>query len=336
MVEYDVFISYSRRDKSLVDNIVETIRQNGYRVWIDVDGIESGEAFRRNIVEAIENSSLMIFFSSEASNSSKWTTKEISLGVAYNKHIIPIKLDKASYNKSIIFDLIDIDYIDMSDEKLFDASVQKLLRTLTSKIGYRQFDTDQFDSDHYAETIMMPTNKGNLSQQSNKSLIQSIRDGWKERNKVVNYVLCALILSACCAFIFGVPYLPTAITGLIGLYMLFLDKKDGLAFIVGAGLFWTLANAFEAAHASNTFRFFRESHFLVAWSPLVVTLLTISLLFIKKDGTTWSSNCKGISTFAVIFLTLVVGLWVWIIYFDYATKLGLPPNLRHYIGRILN
>lgn len=165
MAKYDIFISYSRRDKYIVDRIVDTIRQYGYNIWIDVTGIESGEAFKKNIVEAIENSTLMIFFSSETSNMSTFVTKEISLGVAFNKYIIPIKLDKVPYNKSIIFDLIDIDYIDMSETRLTDSAVQKLLRTLKSKIGNGHFDTDsfaqtiifdnrQFDTDRFAETII--------------------------------------------------------------------------------------------------------------------------------------------------------------------------------------
>lgn len=331
MAKYDIFISYRRKDKQLVDRIVDTLRRKGYTVWIDVDGIESGEAFRKNIVEAIENSAIMIFFSSAASNSSKWTTKEISLGVAYNKYIIPIKLDKAPYNKSIIFDLVDIDYIDMSEERLVDASVRKLLRTLVSKIGERECvsETD-------VETVTKHSEKEVVTELPPKSLSQSLRDCWQDRNNIINYALCVLALLVCCGLFFGVPYWPAAIAGLAGLYMLFLNKKDGLAFIVGSGLLWTLANAFEASPASTTFRFFRETHFLVAWTPLIVTLLTTLLLFIKKEGIAWSNQCKDISTYAVILLTIAIGLWLWVIYFDYATKFGLSPNLRHYVNRILN
>ena len=71
MEKYDIFISYSRKDKYQVDKIVDILKFRGYKVWIDIDGIESGEAFRKTIVEAIENSSIMIFFSSDASNKSK-------------------------------------------------------------------------------------------------------------------------------------------------------------------------------------------------------------------------------------------------------------------------
>lgn len=286
MEKYDIFISYSRKDKSQVDKIVDMLKFRGYRVWIDIDGIESGEAFRKTIVEAIENSSIMIFFSSDASNKSKWTTKEISLGVAYNKHIIPIKLDTAPYSKNIIFDLIDLDYIDMSEDRLVDASIQKLIRTLISKIGHGQFT----DSDHFAQTVIMPTDSRITPQQESKSFAEIFSEDWKGRNNIINYSLCAITILAVCAFFIGIPFWPAAIFGLIGLYMFFFNRKDGMAFVVGSGLLWTLANAFETCPSCTTFRFFQDGHFLTAWCPLLITLLTLSLLIIKNNGIRWSNK----------------------------------------------
>lgn len=340
MEKYDIFISYSRKDKYQVDKIVDILKFRGYKVWIDIDGIESGEAFRKTIVEAIENSSIMIFFSSDASNKSKWTTKEISLGVEYNMYLIPIKLDKASYNKSIIFDLIDLDYIDMSEERLVDASVQKLMRTIISKIGTR----DLTDSDNYARTIIAVPKASiyeeNGVEPGSKTFLQKFLQCWESRNVIVNCCLSGLVIMAFCAlfvgFLVGFPFWPAALTGLFGLYLLFFNKKDGIAFVVGAGLLWTLANAFETCPSCTVFRFFQDGHFLMAWFPLLISILTVSLLAIKKDGIRWVNKCKPISTIAIILLTIAVGLWVWAIYFDCVTKLGLPPNLRHYIDRVLN
>ena len=53
--KYDVFISYSRKDTTIVDQFVKRLTEAGYRVWIDRDGIYSGDQFATNIVEAIEN-----------------------------------------------------------------------------------------------------------------------------------------------------------------------------------------------------------------------------------------------------------------------------------------
>ena len=51
---YDIFISYSRTDALIVDDVVSRLEQHGFRIWIDKNGIESGDAFKRVIVKAVE------------------------------------------------------------------------------------------------------------------------------------------------------------------------------------------------------------------------------------------------------------------------------------------
>ena len=72
MCDYDVFISYSRRDTTKVTPIVNFLLENGVKVWIDKDGSESGDAFKSVIVSAIDNASPFLFFSSVASNESEF------------------------------------------------------------------------------------------------------------------------------------------------------------------------------------------------------------------------------------------------------------------------
>ena len=79
--EYDVFISYSRKDSELVLDIASKFSAEGYNVWIDRDGIESGDAFKSVIVKAIKRSKLFLFFSSKTANASPWTVKEVNMAV---------------------------------------------------------------------------------------------------------------------------------------------------------------------------------------------------------------------------------------------------------------
>ena len=137
-MKYDVFISYSRKDTKIVDEFVGRLESEGFRVWIDRDGVESGDAFKRVIVNAIKESALFMFFSSESSNSSPWTTKEVSIAVHYEKPIVPIKLDKTIYNEDLEFDLVNLDYIDYSDLAMHQPLMEKLVRTLKSKLPRRE------------------------------------------------------------------------------------------------------------------------------------------------------------------------------------------------------
>ena len=53
-MEHDIFISYSRKDTAIVDQFVDRLSEAGYRVWIDRDGIYSGDQFKAKIVRAIK------------------------------------------------------------------------------------------------------------------------------------------------------------------------------------------------------------------------------------------------------------------------------------------
>lgn len=60
---HHIFISYSRKDKVIVNKVVTVIKQAGFTVWIDTSGIESGEQFKHKIVNAIEQCDVLLFFS---------------------------------------------------------------------------------------------------------------------------------------------------------------------------------------------------------------------------------------------------------------------------------
>ena len=131
----DIFISYSRRDTAIVDKFADKFSKAGYKYWMDVDGVESGDEFKRKIVSAIKESKVFLFFSSEASNSSSWTVKEVNVAVLLKKPIIPIKLDNAVYDDSLLFDLAGLDFIECSSDDKISSSIQKLMRSLKNKIG---------------------------------------------------------------------------------------------------------------------------------------------------------------------------------------------------------
>ena len=133
-MKYDVFISYSRKDHKVVAEFVKHITDAGYTVWMDVDGIETGDEFKGKIVMAIKESESFLFFSSKASNNSKWTVKEVNVAVNLQKKIIPIKLDSVVYNDSLLFDLAGLDFIQYNGKNDMDVAIQKLMRSLEKNI----------------------------------------------------------------------------------------------------------------------------------------------------------------------------------------------------------
>ena len=132
--KYDIFVSYSRKNSNEVLSVVKKLQGRGFALWIDMDGIESGDAFKSVIVRAIKNSKIFLFFSSKESNESPWTVKEVNAAVHLKKYIIPIKLDDAEYNDSILFDLVGLDFVDLTLEEKREAALNKLINTLKDKV----------------------------------------------------------------------------------------------------------------------------------------------------------------------------------------------------------
>lgn len=133
-MQYDIFISYSRKDRIIVDKYVQQLESLGYKVWIDRVGIYSGAQFKSALVQAIEESKVFVFFSSVASNDSKWTAKEIAIAINRNKHIFPIKLDNSHYNKDVEFDLVNLDFVNLSQKETETEEFEKLKRSLKNCI----------------------------------------------------------------------------------------------------------------------------------------------------------------------------------------------------------
>jgi len=134
-VNYDVFISYSRRDykdehnRIIQGNIVSQIKDlfdaNNISYWFDEDGVYSGDAFAPAIARNIKSSSVFLFISSENSNISEWTSNEIATAHTYKKKIIPFKYDNSIYNDSVIIYIARLDYIDYPSNP--EKSLQRLL-----------------------------------------------------------------------------------------------------------------------------------------------------------------------------------------------------------------
>ena len=132
-MDYDVFISYSRKDSQIVNQFVSKLINAGYKVWIDRKGISGGDTFQSKIVDAIDNSAIVLFFSSVQSNQSQRVIDEICYAQSINKTIIPIKLDDTKYNREFILRLNRINSIKYdADQPLL--SYQELISSIEDKI----------------------------------------------------------------------------------------------------------------------------------------------------------------------------------------------------------
>ncbi len=137
-----IFISYSRKDQRIVNKVVDILKESGYAIWIDVSGIESGEQFKHVIVNAIEKCEIFLYFASKNSNTSPWTAKEVGIATSLKKRIIPIRLDNSAFNKEILFDIVNLNYIDLTKVRKLKEDVVPLINTIAKHLPVNEIQTD--------------------------------------------------------------------------------------------------------------------------------------------------------------------------------------------------
>ncbi|MBR6758511.1 MAG: toll/interleukin-1 receptor domain-containing protein [Bacteroidaceae bacterium] len=76
MAKYDVFISYSRKDKVIADKLCKEFDKEGIIYWIDRN-LYGSSNFITEIANNILDSHIVVFIASHHSASSQWTQKEI-------------------------------------------------------------------------------------------------------------------------------------------------------------------------------------------------------------------------------------------------------------------
>ena len=94
-MNYDVFISYSTRNKNWADALVHNLENKGIRCWIAPRDLSPGSSWGAGIVEAFQSNpgmSMVLLFSS-ASMESHQVIKELRLADSYKLLVIPVRIE---------------------------------------------------------------------------------------------------------------------------------------------------------------------------------------------------------------------------------------------------
>lgn len=100
---HDIFVSYSREDSKLVDEVVEHLRTFDLDIWRDRQEMVLGERIREKILKGIQSSSVVLVFISRHSVESPWVLGELDtammLEMSGDTKVVPVFLGRIADEK---------------------------------------------------------------------------------------------------------------------------------------------------------------------------------------------------------------------------------------------
>jgi TIR domain/WD domain, G-beta repeat len=137
---HDVFISYSSRDLATADVLCGQLESAGIRCWLAPRDIVPGQPWGAAILQAIQDSSLMIVVLSTHSNTSDQVLREVERSVHLGIPMIPIRIAQFKLTDALEYYLSVPQWLDASDGPL-EEHTERLVqtaRTLLEKRGRQE------------------------------------------------------------------------------------------------------------------------------------------------------------------------------------------------------
>jgi WD40 repeat protein len=136
----DVFISYSRRDRAVVERLAQALEARGRTAWVDWADIPPTAEWMAEIRDAIEASDTVVVVLSPDSVASPVCGEELEVAISANKRSVPVVVrDVAS--EDVPAELAKRNWLFLRDQDDFEAGVDRLVATLDTDLDATRFHT---------------------------------------------------------------------------------------------------------------------------------------------------------------------------------------------------
>src|SRR5271170_4120378 len=112
MMEFDAFISYSSKDRTVANAACAVLEKASIRCWIAPRDIRPGIEYGAAIVDAIDRCRVMVIIFSESANNSRQITREIERAVSKGVAVVPMRIEQVEPTKSMEYFLGSIHWLD--------------------------------------------------------------------------------------------------------------------------------------------------------------------------------------------------------------------------------
>jgi len=130
---FDVFISYSTRNKLIADAMKQYLQSKGIRCWKAPDDIVEGESWAAAIPRAIKDSQIMVLIWTTDSMNSRQVVNELTIADRARKMIIPFRTEPIEPENEFEYYLAKTHWFDAfgsDNDKDFELLSERVLRNL--------------------------------------------------------------------------------------------------------------------------------------------------------------------------------------------------------------
>lgn len=131
---HEVFISYSSVDKPTADAVCAGLESVGVRCWIAPRDIVPSANYAESIVQAIENSRMMVVVFSSNSNASQHVMREVERAIKHRLAIVPFRIDRSTPSKAMEYFLGTPHWLDAITPPL-NAHIRRLQTAVVALLG---------------------------------------------------------------------------------------------------------------------------------------------------------------------------------------------------------
>ena len=138
--KYDVFISYSRKDSAIADEICKAFDQVGITYFIDREEIKIEKDYIEKIANGIDNSKIVLFLASTTSYTSKYVNIELQYAFDKEVLILPYQIDNAAITKKYQMLLSSVNWYNINEHPINPT----LIETIAEHVG-KEIDFDEIN-----------------------------------------------------------------------------------------------------------------------------------------------------------------------------------------------
>jgi TIR domain len=109
---FDVFVSYSSKDKPTADAACAALEAGGVRCWIAPRDVTPGRDYGDDLIEALDACRMMVLIFSANANASPQIRREVERCVSRGVPIIPLRIENVSPRRAMAYFIESVHWLD--------------------------------------------------------------------------------------------------------------------------------------------------------------------------------------------------------------------------------